>query len=752
MKRNDNRNISQSSQSSKKTASKVTEGWNIVVSSGIPVVNSQTPQAIFSNVNINHEVVTGSLIDNLEKPQEFLKSHAITRKAPNANDQNSSDSDFESPPQGAEIAQEKHLTETKVSRDFPSEKFQFVETQETFIEFFKNWKKQKREYFEGIYQGIDSIRDSKLQDIKDAYFHINKTKYRKAIIDYFYENPGKNSLQQNLGLVQDLNNKVVNEEGQFEKIKISDKFLMVQFRGIHYDKKVWNDKIERYANYKEKSIDKPIFSKAVYAAANLQYCQRNLGVDEKELLLKEANTLKELLLKMREDKDIKVSYYDRYGGILGEIKYAQKADAMSNLFSANVDQFVKAMQDRKFGNEIKDKFKAEIPYVATGDIPYHALKYAYGIKPYSKKANESMLLPDSKSSIQSDFCFKSGLHVGKVFLSLHPLTDFDEKNGVVQTIEKANAEKFYLDHTILQEQETSFFAYIPEGRVIKEFVAKYPAFRGKYNDSYLYKYGLDEQLFNEFKKIFFVNDNNKKNLASRLLGDYLCCYQEIKFIYEALNESHKKEKILIFKDGKHKFSLYPVDQNQIQNNKPPFDFKQVCSINLNSSRDDLAESQNPVRVTSNFVKDNKSNTCEQKNTAIDFIAPNVSTRSADLKENKILEMSNEIHKLQIMNKKLEEQVKTLECIIEKGTVVKDIMAKVITTQAAIRGFFYRKSLERETIMKQGYQMISDLSSKRKIEEILELGKHLKEDNLLEASKAIKRFKGDQDDTPNLLEA
>jgi hypothetical protein len=50
-------------------------------SSGIPVVNSQTAQAIFSNIDINHEVITVSLRDNLEKPREFLMEGSCQKAA-----------------------------------------------------------------------------------------------------------------------------------------------------------------------------------------------------------------------------------------------------------------------------------------------------------------------------------------------------------------------------------------------------------------------------------------------------------------------------------------------------------------------------------------------------------------------------------------------------------------------------------------------------------------------------------------------
>jgi hypothetical protein len=43
-------------------------------SSGIPGASSQKAQAAFGNININHEVISDPLIDNLEKSREFRKN------------------------------------------------------------------------------------------------------------------------------------------------------------------------------------------------------------------------------------------------------------------------------------------------------------------------------------------------------------------------------------------------------------------------------------------------------------------------------------------------------------------------------------------------------------------------------------------------------------------------------------------------------------------------------------------------------
>lgn len=625
-----------------------------------------------------------------------------------------------------------------------SSELEITATENAFIKFFDSFREK---FSKEISEKINNIENSKIKEFKDITLTTSKTNCRKAIIEFFY----KKDLQKVQDCVRALN-AITQKHAHFDEIEISDQFVVAQFRGIHYAKHIWTDRADRYSHYKENSIGHPIFSKAVFAAIGLKYYQQNQNGEELRLL-EEAKNLKNLLLKMKEDKDIEVSLQNQSGVSFGSLNYDHKADVMSNLFSSNLEQFVKAMQEGKFGDEIRDKFKAEIPYVATGDVPYHALKYAYGVKPYSQKANDSMRLPNSKSSPQNDFCFKSGLHVGKVFLSLHPLTDFNEENGVVHAIEKANAGKFCLEPSILHEQETSFFAYIPAGRVVKEFIAKYPAFKGEYKESYLYKYGLDEILFYKFKKILSIDEKSKKDLANRLLGDYLCRYQEIKLLYETLIESEKRNKILIFKDGKHKFSLYPIDSKQIPDGKPKLDFKLVKSIHLRSYSS-VAESDNASVAVSTFLQNQKNNYFGQENSIEeDLIALNIPEETTDVEGNPPLELSNQINELQVKNKELvatvqslEKQVKTLEWVIEKNTGVKDFTAKVIKIQAAVRGFFAKKKLL-EITMEQGWQVLTHLFKKRKLKEIHELSGYLGEGNLLEINKAIKRFKGEQSATP-----
>ena len=330
---------------------------------------------------------------------------------------------------------------------------------------------------------------------------------------------------------------------------LNTKFAVAQYRGIHYITSHW-DKTARREHREKNELDLPQYSSAVFKSCGVnsyhEYLDRlRNDPDFPQALQTAANKILQHLLLMQHSDPV---CYDNFA-------YVSLFHLMQYWYSANYSAFPEriAADLQKAGNSFFKLFldSSERPLLSTADIPYHALKYAYGLKLY-EGYQTLRLSPRWRADGQAERPYS-----GKVYVSLHPLSDYTDFNpSHVTSMFKKGLLK--LTSIISAERETSFLGFLHKDRVAIQYVAKYPSFKGKYKSVYEYKYGVNKVLYEKIKsgfESFDVHSQERENLEL-MLGEYLCAYQEVRLIDKANRKAEKSGKVLIYRNENGKFSLY----------------------------------------------------------------------------------------------------------------------------------------------------------------------------------------------------
>ncbi len=334
------------------------------------------------------------------------------------------------------------------------------------------------------------------------------------------------------------------ELAKIEFGQLKTKFAFAQYRGITY-KTSGFDRRARQSSRETVEVGMAIYSFAVFAEARVSPAKYFSGqCTEKELLQLElkAQNLKDLLVNKRDTGPFEYLNY----------VFDSQAHALQDVYTNNYDYFHSAIQlyiatekgwfkkrlekvekelqdDENFKKIQSEKVKqhkifqmvygfeppkswapyeglknAECPFVSTGDVPRHALKYAYGKKFYEGHYHER-LLPRWNKYGRAERPYS-----GKVFVSLHSLSDYiDDAPLHVRSLN--NLGKIRIGAAIAGERESTFPAYIPAGRMIIEHIAKLPSFReGGYKKLYLEKYGIDEEDYERYAELIQKNSTQEK--------------------------------------------------------------------------------------------------------------------------------------------------------------------------------------------------------------------------------------------------
>ncbi|MCA0402300.1 MAG: ankyrin repeat domain-containing protein [Proteobacteria bacterium] len=324
-------------------------------------------------------------------------------------------------------------------------------------------------------------------------------------------------------------------------------FFIAEYRGITYQTTKWN-KPSRIAHRKDESeIAKPLFSNSVMSSLGLGFFNDYENAAEKikskqAEIESQAKLLREILLCMREPKGYTFRHYS----------YNCLAHLIQNVYTDDYDGFHKLIKEHPV---LKELFlNGYNPFISMGDIPYHAEKYAHGIKPY--KGHEPFRLrPRWQENGQAERPYS-----GVVYTSLHPLTDFNKEGPLHVVSLNRNAEiKLEDELMIVAERESCFPSYVPEGRVFHKHMAKYPSFKGQYKQIYLIKYGLTSELYYKFKQQLAGAKPHSEEMKNfkKTLGEWLCSFHEVKLIELARREAEKRAGILIYRDVDGGFCLKP---------------------------------------------------------------------------------------------------------------------------------------------------------------------------------------------------
>jgi len=356
--------------------------------------------------------------------------------------------------------------------------------------------------------------------------------------------------QQDLDKLNDLIKKGIPVEEAIEQIETN--FFVAQYRGItHLTTKF--DKTARENHRKANEIGKPQYSSSVLFAATGEksftdlFNAKNISEQQEIHLKKWAELIKRKVVELRNTPRCSYNGYT----------YENLGELLQDIYSKGYDKFEKLLENSNLLKQFL--INSYNPFLSTADVPDHALRYAYGTKPYEGHAADR-LRPRWHHDPEGDGRAERP-YSGKVYVSLHPLSDFG-KDGPIHLVSRNQQGRVNIDNLIISERESSFPGSIPENRVIHQHTAKYPSFKKKYKQIYLYKYGLDEELYNKLKSLFdkAAPHSAEMKYFKQVLGGWLCSYHEVRLIEIAKQEALKRNGFLIYRDDEGLFSfLLPPD-------------------------------------------------------------------------------------------------------------------------------------------------------------------------------------------------
>lgn len=362
-----------------------------------------------------------------------------------------------------------------------------------------------------------------------------------------------------------------------QTILSTTKLYVAQYRGINYLIDRWNAPSRRY-HRKMDEVGLPQYCETVLR--DLQFCfytqlnaenDYSVHTDLQETLEKTSTQVKQFLLDVRHTDPV-VDYTDRdkqhlylFNNILERLQHS---------YSNGIDDFLKELEQLRkahpaFWGRLPNAFN---PFVSTGNTALHALKYAFGLKEYYKKPIRPRYHQNGKIEYS---------HVGKVYLSLHNIEDWllSEPNNVPQMDREG---RIQMDLRIAPEKETSFLSYMDGTEVIYHFIAKFPDFSQDYRPIDEIKYGLDKQLFDQFKYLislskpeilpteFSTSESKLRSSLLALLGTWLCSYHSVLLTRIAFQQAQSQGGTLLFigRDGLLTDRLDPETFNNSQDNTP----------------------------------------------------------------------------------------------------------------------------------------------------------------------------------------
>jgi hypothetical protein len=330
---------------------------------------------------------------------------------------------------------------------------------------------------------------------------------------------------------------------------LKSSFVVAQYRGVHYFTNLW-DTAARREHRKLDEKGKPQFTRSIFVECKIESYrdyQMKIAADKRfeKKLINASEILQQNMLLMQHTDPVTYKGYT----------YLNLLYLLQTWYSTNYDNMPKQL--RQDFTEAKSFFKDFLanehrPFLSTSDAPFHALRYALGVKYYQSHQHER-LRPRWLITGKAERPYS-----GKVYISLHPLNDYTERNpSHLTTLFKHGL--VYMSNIIAAERETSFLGFMPANRIVYEHIAKYPSFIGDYKEIYADKYGLDEANYNKFKTGFAEHPphSNKRRHLIRQLGEYLAAYHEAKMIDKARQIAESKIQILIYRDDNGTFSFDP---------------------------------------------------------------------------------------------------------------------------------------------------------------------------------------------------
>lgn len=343
---------------------------------------------------------------------------------------------------------------------------------------------------------------------------------------------------------------------------IKTRFNVAQYRGINYINTKW-DKAARKAHRERNEVGQPYYSMAVAFGPYDDTVTNFSDLNQRESVLNEVQKreLERQRMRLANSLKIKMEHLRKRGPVrlavtetdsvlanawFNNITYDNLLELLQAVYTNNYTAYEYLLNSHFFKDRLLNN---QSPFVSTAETPYHALRYAYGLKEFANHEDEK-LRPEWDQTGRARHP-----KVGKVYISLHELADFDDALHLVSMGWRGEVK---VNPRILTERETSFPALIESDRVIYQHVAKFPSFKQpyRYKNIYISKYGLDEVRYKLFFDAFYTiqrkhgtpDYDSEMNKFRSLLGEYLCCFHEFRFVEIARRCAVLQNSILVYRD------------------------------------------------------------------------------------------------------------------------------------------------------------------------------------------------------------
>lgn len=237
--------------------------------------------------------------------------------------------------------------------------------------------------------------------------------------------------------------------------------------------------------------------------------------------------------------------------------------------------------------------------ISTGDRPDHSLRYALGLKPYYQHPFVPRYNQDG--SIQQ-------VHAGKLYIFLFELEKMQDPLFVNRVNYMLQNGTCPVMRDTSNEVETTFFGKIDSEHLIYEFQLRFPNFKKDYKCIYKEKYGMDKDLYDEFKSLLisapfeYTPDgrSEKRDAVVDLLKEWLCAYYEVMAVKIAEEYAIKKGGVLTYYNQKNEPSSEPTQRPLNKGNKHIEDRRKLHV--LEETRRYIATSWKDKRIASDSIE------------------------------------------------------------------------------------------------------------------------------------------------------
>lgn len=221
------------------------------------------------------------------------------------------------------------------------------------------------------------------------------------------------------------------------------------------------------------------------------------------------------------------------------------ADWMQHEFSNGINRHLLTIKERLTKKYWQECFVNSYNYaLATGNRPYHSLKYALGAKEYYPYAFP--LRYNADGSLLN-------CHAGKIYIILIPKETFLRQTHINRVVPKNYMGQVPIGLRILPELETSFIGAIPGEQVVYQEPLKFPSFNKAWADVqrvYAIKYGFDQTLYTQFQTLIKQTHigSPDRDAVLNLLKEWLCAFHEVMLLRIAENIAAERDGRLVYID------------------------------------------------------------------------------------------------------------------------------------------------------------------------------------------------------------